>query len=199
MCSCLCCPQLSELVHFLWWELSETFYIFHRHRVYLVDHMDLICSFTAGGKVLGLLPYPHCPWVSNVVLFPHLNWFVHWGLLLKLPWRTWVCPCEGLVWRWCSCLGHRDYGSTMYSEELAARAAGNIVPQKGMATSIGQYTLAFLPGEPPLPDREAWQVPVYRVTKSGTTKVTLHTQTQVSVSLSLFFFFFLLLVAALPQ
>ena len=55
---------------FLLWELSMSFYIFHRHRVYLVDHMDLICSFTAGGKVLGLLPYPHCPWVSNVVLFP---------------------------------------------------------------------------------------------------------------------------------
>ena len=25
---------------------------------------------TAGGKVLGLLPKPHCPWVSTVVLFP---------------------------------------------------------------------------------------------------------------------------------
>ena len=24
-------------------------------------------------------------------------WVVHWGLLLRLPWRTWVCPCEGQV------------------------------------------------------------------------------------------------------
>ena len=25
----------------------------------------------------------------------HLHtWVVHWGLLLRLPWRTWVCPCE---------------------------------------------------------------------------------------------------------
>ena len=22
-------------------------------------------------------------------------WVVHWGLLLRLPWRAWVCPCEG--------------------------------------------------------------------------------------------------------
>ena len=22
-------------------------------------------------------------------------WVVHWGLLLRLHWRTWVCPCEG--------------------------------------------------------------------------------------------------------
>ena len=38
----------------------------------------------------------------------HLSmWVVHWGLLLRLPWRTWVCPNEGQVWRLCSCLSHR--------------------------------------------------------------------------------------------
>ena len=49
------------------------------------------------------------------------------GLLLRLPWRTWVCPCEGQVCRWCSCLSCRGSGSTRYLGELAARAAGNIV------------------------------------------------------------------------
>ena len=44
LCSCLRCPQLSELVQFLLWELSMTFYIFHRHRVCLVDRADLIYS-----------------------------------------------------------------------------------------------------------------------------------------------------------
>ena len=29
-------------------------------------------------------------------------WAVHWGLLLMLPWQTWVCLSEGQVWRWCS-------------------------------------------------------------------------------------------------
>ena len=52
---------------------------------------------------------------------------VHWGLLLRLPWRTWVCPCEGQVWRWCSYLGHRGSGSTMFSRGLVAKAAGNIM------------------------------------------------------------------------
>ena len=80
--------------------------------------------------------------------FHFCMWVVHWGLLLRLPWRTWVCPCEGQVWRWCSCLGHRGSGSTRYSGELAARAARNIVLYKGMATSIGQYAPVFLPGEP---------------------------------------------------
>ena len=54
-------------------------------------------------------------------------WIVHWGLLLRLPWRTWVCPSEGQVWRWYCCLGCRSSGSTRYSGELVAKAAGNIV------------------------------------------------------------------------
>ena len=65
--------------------------------------MDLICSLYSWWKGWGLLPQSHCPWVSAVVLFPPLQWVVHWGLLLRLPWRTWVCPSEGQVWRWCSC------------------------------------------------------------------------------------------------
>ena len=76
---------------------------------------------------MDLLPWSDCPWVSIVVLFPPLHVGHPLGLLLRLPWRTWVCPCEGQVWRWCSCLGHRGSGSTRYSGELAARAAGNIV------------------------------------------------------------------------
>ena len=43
-------------------------YIFHRHSVYLVDHVNLICSCTGDEKVLGLLPQPHCSWVSVVVI-----------------------------------------------------------------------------------------------------------------------------------
>ena len=43
-CSYLQFPQLSELVCFLLWELSMTFYIFHRQRICLVDRVDLICS-----------------------------------------------------------------------------------------------------------------------------------------------------------
>ena len=44
--SCLQCPQLSELAlsELLLWELSMTFYIFHRYRVCLVDRVDLIRS-----------------------------------------------------------------------------------------------------------------------------------------------------------
>ena len=37
-----------------------------------------------------------------------------------------------------------------------------------MATSIGQYAPVSLPGELPLPDREAWQATDYRVAKSQT-------------------------------
>ena len=76
-------------------------------------------------------------------------WVVHWSLLLRLPWRTWVCPCEGQVWRWCSCLGCRGSSSTRYSAGSAARAAGYILLYKCMATNIVPYAPVFLPGEPP--------------------------------------------------
>ena len=45
-------------------------------------------------------------------------------------------------------MGHKGSGSTRYSGELAARAAGNIELLKVMESSIGQYAPAFLPGEP---------------------------------------------------
>ena len=51
-----------------------TFYIFHRHRVRLVDRVDLICSlYSLVERFCVFFPYPHCPWVSIVVLFPPLH------------------------------------------------------------------------------------------------------------------------------
>ena len=57
-------------------------------------------------------------------------WVVYWGLLLRLPWRTWIHSNEGQEWRWCNCLGCRGSGSTRYSGELAAREAANISPRR---------------------------------------------------------------------
>ena len=130
--SCVLLPPVSTAVRasaFSRVALSVAFYIFHTHRVCLVDCVDLIASlFTAGGEVLDPLPQPHRPWVSAVVLSPPLHVVVHWHQLLRLPWRAWACPCEGRVWRWCSCFGRRASGRTRSSGELAARVVGNTVP-----------------------------------------------------------------------
>ena len=64
-------------------------------------------------------------------------------------------------------LGSQGSGSTRYSRELAARAAGNTVLQKGMVTSIGQYAPGFLSGEHlSLTEKPTGQV--YKVAKSQT-------------------------------
>ena len=73
-------------------------------------------------------------------------WFVHRGLLLRLPLRTCVGPCEGQVWRWCSCLSHRGSGNTRCSGGLAARAAGNIVSRRVWKPVFANM---LLPGETP--------------------------------------------------
>ena len=66
-------PQLSELLSFLLWELSMTFYIFYKHRVCLVDHVDLICSLYSwwegfGSSSLATLPLGfNCGFISTSV------------------------------------------------------------------------------------------------------------------------------------
>ena len=54
-------------------------------------------------------------------------WVIHTSSLLRLPWRTRVCPGEGWMWRWSSCLDHRDSGSTTYAGEPVAKAAWDMV------------------------------------------------------------------------
>ena len=60
-----------------------------------------------------------------MVLFPPLDMGCPLGFAPEAALEG--CPCEGQVWRWCSCLSRRGSGSTRYSEELGAQAAGNIV------------------------------------------------------------------------
>ena len=130
-----------------------TFYIFHRHRVCLVDRVDLIYSLCSwlGGFWIVFLSHT-APGFQLWFYFHFWIWVVHWGLLLRLPWRTWVCPCDGQVWRWCSCLSLRGSGNTRYSEEFVARAVGNIVLYKSMAPVLAN-TLQYSCLENPSP----WQ------------------------------------------
>ena len=87
---------------------------------------NLQCVHLVGG--FGVFFLGHTAPGFQLWFYPHLcMWVMLWGLLLRLPWRTWLCPCEGRVWRWCSCLGDRGPGSTRYSGGLAAREAGNKV------------------------------------------------------------------------
>ena len=50
-----------------------SFYIFHTHRVSLLDHVDLICSLYSWWEGFGSSSLATLPWVSIVVLFPPLH------------------------------------------------------------------------------------------------------------------------------
>ena len=72
-----------------------TSYTFHRHRVCLVDCVDLIHSFVQLVQRFWVFFLSHTAPGFQLWLYFHLcMWVIHWGLLLRLPWRTWVCPCE---------------------------------------------------------------------------------------------------------
>ena len=54
-------------------------------------------------------------------------WVIHRSLLLRLPWRTWVCPSEDQVWRRHGYLDCRDLGSTRCSGKPAIMGSGDMV------------------------------------------------------------------------
>ena len=44
--------------------------------------------------------------------YPHLCvWSTHRSLVLRLPWSSWVCPCEDRAQRWYDCLDRGSLGS----------------------------------------------------------------------------------------
>ena len=86
-CACPQIPQLPELACFHLWEHSLSTQIFHRHRVYLTDRGDLICSLYSWWKDF---------WSSSLVT-PSLGF--SFGFIL-----TSVCGPHTGVWSW-GCLG----------------------------------------------------------------------------------------------
>ena len=58
-----------------------TFYIFHRHRVCLVDHVDLICNLYSWCEGFRVFFFSHTAPEFQLWLYFHLcMWVVHWGL-----------------------------------------------------------------------------------------------------------------------
>ena len=106
-------PPMSTAVRasaFSFVRALNALFIFHRHRVCLVDHVDLICSLykLVGRFRVFFLSYS-APGFQLWFYFHLCICVIHWGLLLRLPWRTWVCRYEGQVWRWCSCFGSQGF------------------------------------------------------------------------------------------
>ena len=53
--------------------------------------------------------------------YPHFCvWFTHRSLVLRLPWSSWVCPCEDQAQRWYDCLNRGTPGSAKCAGKLEA-------------------------------------------------------------------------------
>ena len=167
MCSCLQCPQLSELVHFLLWEFSMTFYIFHRHRVCLVDHVDLICNLYSWWEGFWVFFLSHTAPGFQLWFYFHLYmWAVHWGLLLRLPWRTRVCPCEGQVWRW-QLLELEGFWQHQVLRGVGGYGSRKYSTLEGYGNQYWPIRSSILAWTPPSLTEKPGR-PVYRVAKSRT-------------------------------
>ena len=170
--SCVFLPPMSKAIRtsvFSFVGALSVLYTFHRHRVCLVDCVDLICS---------LYKWWECSRSSSLSTLAlgfncGFTFTSACGSLTGVC--SWGCPggCGsalvrarcGQVWMRYRGLGYRGSGSTRYSREFWAMVVGNIVLYKGMATSISQHTPYCLENPP---DKEAWQATVHTVLKSWT-------------------------------
>ena len=88
-------------------------------------------------------------------------WVLHWGLLLRLPWRTWVCPCEGqcgggaAAWVTGVLAAPGTQGGWWLGQQEIQRSRRVWQP---VLANILQYSCL----ENPLLDRKAWQATVYK-------------------------------------
>ena len=160
------CPQLSELMCFLLWELSVAFYVFHRYRVWLVDHVDSVCSVYSsweglGSSSLATLPLGFtCGFMSTSACGSSTG-VCSWGCPGGLGFAPVRARSGGGAAAWMKGFWQHQVlkgGWRLGQQEIQCFRRGW---QPVLANTL-QYSCL----EDSLPDREAWQATVYRVTKS---------------------------------
>ena len=150
---------LSELVHFLLWELSLSFNIFHRHRVCLIDYVDLICSLYSWSGRFWVLFLKHTA--------PR---FQLWFYLLFCESSTGICSrgCPGGLGcapQWGPGVEVPQLpGSQKPWQHQVFRGAGGKGSGKYGALEGYSNPLRYSCLENPM-HREAWQATVHRVTQ----------------------------------
>ena len=97
MCSCLQCPQLSELVRLLLWEHSVACYMFHRCRVCLGDWVDLVCSLYHWWGSFGSFCLTTLSLGFHCGLFPPLRAAHPLGFAPEAALEDWVAPVRASV------------------------------------------------------------------------------------------------------
>ena len=170
--SCVFLPPMSTAIItsvFSFVGALSVLYTFHRHRVCLVDCVDLICSLykwweCSGSSSLSTLALGFNCGFTSTSACGSLTGVCSWGCPGGCGSALVRARC-GQVWMRYRGLGYRGSGSTRYSREFWAMVVRNIVLYKGMATSISQHTPYCLENPP---DKEAWQATVHTVLKSWT-------------------------------
>ena len=161
------------------WEFSLViaFYIFHRHRVCVVELVDLICNLYSRWEGF---------WSSSLATLP-LDFNCDFISTSTCELSTGVCSsaCPGglgsapVKARWgggaaawlTGILAALDTQGSwwLWQQEINAL--------EGHGNQSWPICSSILTWRTPVPDREAWQATAYRVAESDTTKVTLCTRT----------------------
>ena len=136
--------------------------------------MDLICNLYSWWEGFWVFFLSHTAPGFRLWFYFHLYmWAIHWGLLLRLPWRTQVCPFEGQVWRW-QLLELEGFWQHQVLRGVGGYGSRKYSTLEEYGNQYWPICSSILAWRAPLSDKEAWQATVYRVAKSDTTEAILH-------------------------
>ena len=93
-------------------------------------------------------------------------WVVHWGLLLGLPWRTWICLCEGQMSGVVQLFRLQEFWQHQVLRGVGSQGSRKYSALEGYGNQYWPICSGILAWRTPL--TEAWQATVYRFAKSWT-------------------------------
>ena len=86
-------------------------------------------------------------------------WLIHWGLLLRLPWRTGVAPVRAGV-EVVQLLGPQGFWQLQVLRGVGGQGSRKYSALEGDGNQCWPIRASILAWRTPLPDREAWQATV---------------------------------------
>ena len=145
-----------------------TFYIFHRHRVCLVNHVDLICSLYSwweGFRSSSLATLPlgfNCGFISTSACGSSTG-VCSWGCPGGLEFALWGSGVEVV-----QLIGLQGFWQHQVLRGVSGQGSRKYSTLEGYGNQYWPIHSSILAQRVPLSDREAWQATVYRVAKSQT-------------------------------
>ena len=150
-----------------------SFCMFHQHRICLIDLVYLIWSLYSWWKVLGLLPQPHRPCISIMVLFPLLHVDHALGFTPEAALEDLGLPLWGPGVAMVQLLGSQWFWQHQVLRGVGGSGSRKYSALEGYGNQYWPVCSSILAWRTPLPDRNLAGHSLQRHKELDTTEVTM--------------------------